>query len=190
MCVNGPSLLGEVVIFIIFRVGSRAATGGVTCVFCRTEWVTPSTSKRPATAGVRTSEGYVNLANVAGVSTMRDTSSCKCHRFETEFASLKLFKTIMAPQEVVGTTGTSTTMKITELAPISPFPSCSVPIRFSLSNIVHFPCLRMYSNLSSIVVSEVAVSSLTIMVVFTAEARVMRIHSLPFSLAPTLSPSN
>ncbi|KAJ3477870.1 hypothetical protein NLI96_g10165 [Meripilus lineatus] len=58
-----------------FQQWSRAATGGVTCVFCRTEWVTPSTSKRPATAGVRTSEGYVNLANVAGVSTMRDTSS-------------------------------------------------------------------------------------------------------------------
>ncbi|KZT69892.1 hypothetical protein DAEQUDRAFT_726214 [Daedalea quercina L-15889] len=44
----------------------------VTCVFCRAKWVGAGGS---ASGGSRSYEGYVNLADVAGVSTDRDTSS-------------------------------------------------------------------------------------------------------------------
>jgi len=43
-----------------------------TCVFCRSEWVVPGAAG--AKAG-RSSEGYLNLASVAGLSPQRDTSS-------------------------------------------------------------------------------------------------------------------
>lgn len=46
----------------------------VSCVFCRAKWVT---SGPAAAAGAsRSSEGYINLGSVAGLSHVRDTSSC------------------------------------------------------------------------------------------------------------------
>ncbi|EIN06971.1 hypothetical protein PUNSTDRAFT_135671 [Punctularia strigosozonata HHB-11173 SS5] len=43
----------------------------VTCVWCRAAWIRPGASS----AGPRSGGGYVNLAAVAGVSPVRDTSS-------------------------------------------------------------------------------------------------------------------
>jgi hypothetical protein len=56
--------------------GARTSGKNLTCVWCRAKWVLP-TSGAGAASGSTTSEGYVNLSNVAGVDTMRDTSSCK-----------------------------------------------------------------------------------------------------------------
>ncbi|TDL21594.1 hypothetical protein BD410DRAFT_724161 [Rickenella mellea] len=44
-----------------------------TCVFCRAKWVTPGASG--ASGSASTSEGYVNLGGVAGVSPVRDIST-------------------------------------------------------------------------------------------------------------------
>lgn len=51
----------------------------VTCVFCRANWTAEGAGAgvgRRAAAAHDSYEGYVNLADVAGVSTARDTSSC------------------------------------------------------------------------------------------------------------------
>lgn len=56
--------------------GARAAKGGVTCVFCRAEWAVPTAAVKGKGKATTSSEGYVNLANVAGVSPVRDTSTC------------------------------------------------------------------------------------------------------------------
>ena len=66
--------------------GSKAMKGNANCVFCRAPWKSqtagPSTPARNArTPGVGTSEGYVNLAGIAGVSPVRDTSSCMDYIF-------------------------------------------------------------------------------------------------------------
>ncbi|CDO72916.1 hypothetical protein BN946_scf185002.g101 [Trametes cinnabarina] len=50
------------------------AKAGVTCVFCRAKWIGPATAGASKAPG-RSSEGYLNLADVAGVSPVRDTSS-------------------------------------------------------------------------------------------------------------------
>ncbi|TDL13662.1 hypothetical protein BD410DRAFT_872596 [Rickenella mellea] len=50
-----------------------------TCVFCRAKWVAPGASG--ASGSANTSEGYVNLGGVAGVSPVRDTSTCKRRTF-------------------------------------------------------------------------------------------------------------
>jgi len=51
----------------------------VTCVFCRANWVGAgagaNAGKSAAAGGSRYAEGYVNLADVAGVNAVRDTSS-------------------------------------------------------------------------------------------------------------------
>ncbi|KAI0362357.1 hypothetical protein OH77DRAFT_1515614 [Trametes cingulata] len=55
-----------------FQQWAKAAKAGVTCVFCRAAWVVaPAAGGKPA----RSVEGYLNLADVAGVSPVRDTSS-------------------------------------------------------------------------------------------------------------------
>lgn len=53
----------------------------VTCVYCRAKWIAPAgAGVVPAQAeGAQLSEGYLNLSAVAGVSPVRDTSSCTCH---------------------------------------------------------------------------------------------------------------
>ncbi|TRM65169.1 hypothetical protein BD626DRAFT_487919 [Schizophyllum amplum] len=45
----------------------------VNCVYCRSEWPTAA----PAGGKARMSEGYVNIAHAVGISTKRDTSTCK-----------------------------------------------------------------------------------------------------------------
>lgn len=57
------------------------ANGGksLTCIYCRAPWAAPGAAggARGAGAVVRTAEGYINLAGVAGVSPQRDTSTCE-----------------------------------------------------------------------------------------------------------------
>ncbi|KAK7694044.1 hypothetical protein QCA50_003620 [Cerrena zonata] len=61
-----------------FQQWAKATRGKANCVFCRAPWssqpATPSAGSSRA-SGVATSEGYVNLAGIAGVSPVRDTSS-------------------------------------------------------------------------------------------------------------------
>ncbi|KAI0819496.1 hypothetical protein BC628DRAFT_1016088 [Trametes gibbosa] len=59
---------------VCFQQWAKAAKGAVTCVFCRAEWTAPTAAGKGKGKGV-TREGYVNLADVAGVSPARDTSS-------------------------------------------------------------------------------------------------------------------
>lgn len=59
--------------------GARKQGKNLTCVFCRAAWIGPiaaGASSGSASASL-TSEGYINLGNVAGLSPIRDTSSCK-----------------------------------------------------------------------------------------------------------------
>lgn len=44
-------------------------------MWCRARWVLPASAGAGA-SGSRTSEGYINLAGVSGLSPVRDTSTC------------------------------------------------------------------------------------------------------------------
>ncbi|KAI0664601.1 hypothetical protein C8Q70DRAFT_1987 [Cubamyces menziesii] len=57
-----------------FQQWANTALGNVTCVFCRAKWTLPA-SAGAGRAAARSTEGYLNLAAVAGVSPVRDTSS-------------------------------------------------------------------------------------------------------------------
>ena len=56
--------------------GKRTGTS-LTCVYCRAPWPTATNGKGKGKAS--TSEGYLNLSSVAGVSPRRDTSTCECY---------------------------------------------------------------------------------------------------------------
>ena len=57
---------------------ARTKGSDVTCVYCRARWVSAAiASSSSRSGGVQMSEGYLNLGNVAGLSPVRDTSSCK-----------------------------------------------------------------------------------------------------------------
>lgn len=68
------------------NIGAKTAKRNLTCVFCRAKWVlagpgagaTGGGGGGAAAAGGsrRTAEGYLNLGAVAGLSPVRDTSSC------------------------------------------------------------------------------------------------------------------
>ncbi|PFH45786.1 hypothetical protein AMATHDRAFT_157849 [Amanita thiersii Skay4041] len=55
-----------------WQASSQRSGKAVTCVWCRAE---SSTNKRKKVAGVSSSDGYLNLAAVAGLSPVRDTST-------------------------------------------------------------------------------------------------------------------
>ncbi|OCH92261.1 hypothetical protein OBBRIDRAFT_886411 [Obba rivulosa] len=59
-----------------FQQWARKSAANLTCVFCRAKWVVaPAIGNGGSSGAVRSSEGYVNLAGVAGLSPVRDTSS-------------------------------------------------------------------------------------------------------------------
>lgn len=61
------------------NVGAKTKGTGVTCIYCRAKWTVAVPALAPAAGGsraVQTSEGYLNLSTVAGLSPVRDTSSC------------------------------------------------------------------------------------------------------------------
>ncbi len=60
--------------------GAKSAKN-LTCVWCRAPWTQAGATGAARAAGgsATTSEGYLNLSGVAGVSPVRDTSSCKIH---------------------------------------------------------------------------------------------------------------
>lgn len=49
----------------------------VTCVYCRSPWVVQETNAASAGGGSMTHEGYLNMSSAAGISGIRDTSSCE-----------------------------------------------------------------------------------------------------------------
>jgi hypothetical protein len=49
----------------------------VTCVYCRSPWVGPETNAASASSGSTMREGYLNMSGAAGISGIRDTSSCE-----------------------------------------------------------------------------------------------------------------
>jgi hypothetical protein len=57
-------------------IGARTSGKNLTCVWCRAKWILPAPAGGIASRSM-TSEGYMNLGDVAGVNTSRDTSSCK-----------------------------------------------------------------------------------------------------------------
>lgn len=65
------------------NIGAKTAKRNLTCVFCRAKWVLAGAGAAggggaAAAAGGsrRTAEGYLNLGAVAGLSPVRDTSTC------------------------------------------------------------------------------------------------------------------
>jgi hypothetical protein len=75
--VSRVSLVRRWVTFFLV-LGSNHLGKDVTCVYCRARWVFagPSGSGSGSGAAKRTAEGYLNLGEVAGLSPMRDTSTC------------------------------------------------------------------------------------------------------------------
>lgn len=57
--------------------GAKSKRGNVTCVFCRAPWAAPGPSTNPGASIQRSREGYINLSAVAGLSPIRDTSTCR-----------------------------------------------------------------------------------------------------------------
>ncbi|KAI0332129.1 hypothetical protein GY45DRAFT_1247526 [Cubamyces sp. BRFM 1775] len=57
-----------------FQQWANTARGNVSCVFCRAKWTLPASAGASKGAS-RSTDGYLNLAAVAGVSPVRDTSS-------------------------------------------------------------------------------------------------------------------
>lgn len=49
----------------------------LTCVWCRAKWSVMSDTSASSSTSAHVSEGYLNLGAVAGLSPVRDTSSCK-----------------------------------------------------------------------------------------------------------------
>ena len=62
---------------VVGRKTAQNKGNDLTCVYCRARWVAPA----PPSSGAaqRKQGGYLNLANVAGLSTARDTSTCTAH---------------------------------------------------------------------------------------------------------------
>ena len=57
----------------IGKATSKNSGKQLSCVFCRAQWVTPLSGS----VGAQSSgQGYINLANVSGISPIRDTSTC------------------------------------------------------------------------------------------------------------------
>jgi hypothetical protein len=62
---------------IFFLLGAKTAAHNLTCVWCRAKWVTPGPSGGSSGQCRTTEDGYINLAGVAGISPIRDTSTCE-----------------------------------------------------------------------------------------------------------------
>lgn len=61
---------------LLLKIGRKSAQNNgneLTCVYCRARWAVPG----PASGSGIKRGGYLNLANVAGVNPVRDTSTCK-----------------------------------------------------------------------------------------------------------------
>ena len=68
------ALLHQVIYYLFVGQRTAASSGKVlTCVWCRARWVVD----RPDGGGIKKNKGYLNLSGVAGVSPVRDTSTCK-----------------------------------------------------------------------------------------------------------------
>src|SRR6266545_3063212 len=72
-----PVRRGSAINILVGRRTAQNKGNELTCVYCRARWVAPA----PSGSGTaqRVPGGYLNLANVAGLSTARDTSTCMAH---------------------------------------------------------------------------------------------------------------
>ncbi|KAJ3927023.1 MAG: hypothetical protein NXY57DRAFT_904633 [Lentinula lateritia] len=59
-----------------WRMTKQRQAQSLTCVYCRSDWLA-SSARGLGGSAARSEEGFVNLANVSGVSTVRDTSTCR-----------------------------------------------------------------------------------------------------------------
>lgn len=58
--------------------GAKTKGADITCPFCRAKWPAAAVAAAGGRAvGARGGDGYLNLANAAGLSPVRDTSTCK-----------------------------------------------------------------------------------------------------------------
>ena len=64
-------------LFSILIVDQGAKKRPVTCVYCRSPWLSPETEAASAGSGSTMREGYLNMSGAAGISGIRDTSSCE-----------------------------------------------------------------------------------------------------------------
>jgi hypothetical protein len=62
---------------VLYHTGARQSHPNVTCVYCRAKWVSASSADHGTSASGHLDEGYLNLAGVAGVSPVRDESTCE-----------------------------------------------------------------------------------------------------------------
>lgn len=96
---NLPSWIN---LFILFLGQRTAASNGkeLTCVWCRARWIIARPGGE-ATGSVKRSMGaygYINLSDVAGVSPVRDTSTCKRFFFPS-YVTLTFFKRLSWSKE-------------------------------------------------------------------------------------------
>ena len=63
--------------FVVLTTYEGARKTPVTCVYCRSPWVSPATEAAASGGGSTMRDGYLNMSSAAGISGIRDTSSCK-----------------------------------------------------------------------------------------------------------------
>ena len=63
--------------------GAKQNPRSITCVYCRAKWMAPVAGNAAGARPGRSAEGYMNLANLAGIDEMRDTSTCMLFIFFT-----------------------------------------------------------------------------------------------------------
>ena len=77
-CLPSPDLVNFYERFATGQASSLRGGKSVTCVWCRAETNSGGVAKgrKSQAAGTQSIEGYLNLASVAGLSPVRDTSTC------------------------------------------------------------------------------------------------------------------
>ena len=93
-----------------FNIGAKTKGRDITCVFCRAKWYVASNAAPGGSRKAQVSEGYLNLASAAGLSPVRDTSSCRLPPYPS-MLSLTLFQIIMALDEDKTSTVINATVK-------------------------------------------------------------------------------
>lgn len=93
---------------IMTHTGARHKGAKVDCPMCRGPWAGAAAAAAGTSRAARSAEGYLNLSSAAGLSPVRDTSSCECCVVMACRILLIGFQTIMAHVGDSGITVTST----------------------------------------------------------------------------------
>jgi hypothetical protein len=100
-------------ILCIGRTTSVNSGNQLSCVWCRARWVVPGNgaASNAAAVGARGQEGYLNLGAVAGISPVRDTSTCQYPLpFVVQYLIFTIYQITMAHVVDRGITGLRSTM--------------------------------------------------------------------------------